>query len=173
MTFARGFPPVHREDARLLILGSMPSRESLARQRYYAHPRNAFWPIVTDLLDIPSEDYEERCEGLRQRRLALWDVLQACFRSGSLDSAIDEGSIVTNDFAGFLDGHRDVQRVYFNGAKAESMYRRHVLPTLQGRAANLPLRRLPSTSPAHAGMSLQQKREAWRVIVEEGLAGLE
>jgi len=173
MTFARGFPPVHREDARILILGSMPSRESLAQQRYYAHPRNAFWPIVTGLLEIPAEDYPERCEGLRRRQVALWDVLQACFRSGSLDSAIDDSSIVTNDFAGFFEMHRAVRRVYFNGAKAESLYRKHVLPGLQGHAADLPLRRLPSTSPAHAGMSLQHKRNAWRVIVEEGLAGLE
>ena len=166
MAHIRGFPPIARPDARILILGSMPSRESLARQRYYAHPRNAFWPIVTQLLDLAAESYAERAAALARRGVALWDVLQACFRSGSLDSAIDDRTLVTNDFPAFFAAHRRIRAVYFNGAKAESVYRRHVLPGLAEPAAGLPLSRLPSTSPAHAGMSLQQKADAWRVICD-------
>lgn len=166
MTHVHGFPPISRPDARVLILGSMPSRESLARRQYYAHPRNAFWPIVTGLLEIRATDYAERSEQLSRRGVALWDVLQACFRSGSLDSAIDDSTIVTNDFGAFFAAHPDIRRVYFNGAKAESVYRRHVLPTLGGPAAALPLQRLPSTSPAHAGLSREEKSAVWRVIVD-------
>jgi hypoxanthine-DNA glycosylase len=166
MAHVRGFPPIARPDARILILGSMPSRESLARQQYYAHPRNAFWPVVTQLLGIDAESYPERSAALARRGVALWDVLQACFRSGSLDSAIDDRSIVTNDFPAFFDAHPDIRRVFFNGAKAEAVYRRHVLPLLAEPAAALPLLRLPSTSPAHAGMSLAQKTTAWRAITE-------
>ena len=170
MSFAHGFPPVSRADARLLILGSMPSRESLTRRQYYAHPRNAFWPILTSLLGIEATEYAERCDDLKASGVALWDVLQACFRDGSLDSAIDDSTIVINDFTAFFEAHRGIRHVYFNGAKAESVYRRHVLPALAKEAAALPLRRLPSTSPAHAGMSLERKRSAWRVIVDEGQA---
>jgi TDG/mug DNA glycosylase family protein len=165
--YATGFPPISRADARILILGSMPSRESLARGRYYAHPRNAFWPIICDLLEIRSNEYAERAAQLVARRVALWDVLQECFRPSSLDSDIEENSIVTNDFPAFFRDHPEVGAVYFNGAKAEAVYRKRVLPRLDTEPAGLPMHRLPSTSPAHAGMSIEQKKQAWRGILQE------
>jgi len=167
MVHVRGFPPISRPDARVLILGSMPSLESLARQQYYAHPRNAFWPILTALLKIEDTAYPDRVLQVQRRGIAIWDVLQACFRAGSLDSAIDEKSVVANDFRAFFDAHPRVRKIHFNGAKAESIYRRHVLPVLPPTAAALPLRRLPSTSPAHAGMTLEQKKAAWQVILDD------
>ena len=164
----QGFPPISRADARTLILGSMPSRESLAQGRYYAHPRNAFWPILSDLLGLSAADYQMRAEQVRTSGFAIWDVLKTCFRSGSLDSDIDGRTIVTNDFAAFYADHPRICRVFFNGAKAESLYLRHVLPGLAPADADKELRRLPSTSPAHAGMSLAQKKAAWGVILDEG-----
>jgi TDG/mug DNA glycosylase family protein len=165
--YASGFPPISRPDARILILGSMPGRESLARAQYYAHPRNAFWPIICDLLKIEPDDYTARTARLIEQRVALWDVLQACFRRGSLDSDIEHRSIVTNDFPGFFRGHPGIAAVYFNGAKAEAVYRRRVLPGLPAAPAGLPLHRLPSTSPAYAAMSIEQKKLAWRVILQD------
>ena len=47
------FPPVAPPGARVLILGSMPSVESLAQGFYYAHPRNAFWRILAQVYDEP------------------------------------------------------------------------------------------------------------------------
>ena len=166
MPLLQGFPPICRADAHTLILGSMPSRESLRRQRYYAHPRNAFWPIMTALFGLDAVDYAERASELSRCGVAVWDVLQACIREGSLDSDIDDQSIVINDFAAFFGQHPRIRRVFFNGAKAEEVYRRHVLPELAEPARSLALRRLPSTSPANAGMSLEQKREAWSIILE-------
>ena len=166
MARVRGFPPISRADARVLILGSMPSRESLARRQYYAHPRNGFWPILTALLEIEDSSYSARADRVSRRGVAIWDVLKTCFRAGSLDSAIDERSLVTNDFRYFFDEHPLIRAVFFNGAKAESVYRKHVLPGLSGTAAALPLTRLPSTSPAHAGMTLEQKKAAWRVLLD-------
>lgn len=166
MSFVRGFPPISRPDARTLILGSMPGRESLRQQRYYAYVRNGFWPIMTDLFRLTGERYEDKVQQLRQSKVAVWDVLKACFRSGSLDSEIDEKSIVTNDFESFFRDHPGIDRVFFNGAKAESIYRRHVLPGLEGASTALELRRLPSSSPAYAAMTIEQKREAWRVLLE-------
>jgi hypoxanthine-DNA glycosylase len=165
MDFVQGFAPIGRADARKLILGSMPSRESLAQQRYYAHRRNAFWPIMVALLGIESVDYDERVRQVLEQRLAIWDVLQTCVRPGSLDSAIDERSLLTNDFRTFFGRHPLIDRIFFNGAKAESMYLRHVLPDLPEPMAAIGRLRLPSTSPANAGMTLEQKTEAWRAIL--------
>jgi len=169
MTYVQGFPPISRPDARILILGSMPSRESLARRQYYAHPRNAFWPIITALLKIDTDVYEKRVAQVMRHGLAIWDVLQACYRSGSLDSAIDDRSLVVNDFNALFRDHPRIRRVLFNGAKAEAVYRKHALPGLKGSAAALQLQRLPSTSPAHAGMSVEQKTTAWRVLLDDNV----
>jgi hypoxanthine-DNA glycosylase len=166
MAQLRGFPPISRADARILILGSMPSRESLARQQYYAHPRNGFWPILTQLLDIEAATYPERTDRVMRKGVAIWDVLKTCSRNGSLDSAIDEESQVTNDFQAFFAHHPHIRAVFFNGAKAESVYRKQVLPGLSGAPTKPVLHRLPSTSPAHAGMTLEQKTAAWRVLLD-------
>jgi hypoxanthine-DNA glycosylase len=164
-----GFPPLARPGARVLILGSMPSRESLARQQYYAHPRNAFWPILTGLLDIQSSQYEERARCITKKGIAVWDVLRDCIRPGSLDSDIDEKTAMTNDFEAFFMAHPGIERVFFNGAKAESMYLKRVLPGLGDRAAGILRQRLPSTSPANAGMNFEQKKAAWQAILIKGL----
>ena len=165
-----GFPPISRPDARLLILGSMPGRESLVQQRYYAHPRNGFWPIVRELFKLTGSDYGQNVQQLKQHRIAVWDVLKACFRTGSLDSEIDNRTIVTNDFQNFFTGHPQIRWIFFNGAKAESVYLKHVLPGLDGVSAKLKLQRLPSTSPAHAAMRLEQKQEVWRSFFERELS---
>jgi len=167
MTRIRGFPPISEPGARILILGSMPSRESLARYRYYAHPRNAFWPILTSLLDLAQASYDEQAAQLAREGIAVWDVLKSCVRPGSLDSAIEEGTVEVNDFPGFFRAHPQVSRLFFNGAKAESLYLKHVLTTLDPRHARLPRFRLPSTSPANAGMTVEEKRDAWRVILKD------
>ena len=165
MPYIQGFPPISRADAHTLILGSMPSRESLKQQRYYAHPRNSFWPILAQLLDMEGRDYSFRTKQLTLGGIAIWDVLQACFRSSSLDADIDDSTIVSNDFQGFYLQHPAISRVFFNGAKAEVVYRRQVLPDLPKKHARIPLDRLPSTSPAHASMTVAEKYHLWKVII--------
>ena len=161
----QGFPPISRSDAHTLILGSMPSRESLLKQKYYAHPRNSFWPIMSRLLGITNENYALQAQQISEKGIAIWDVLQACTRSSSLDSDIDNRSMVTNDFRTFYAEHPGINRVFFNGAKAESVYQRHVLPSLSARQTEIKQLRLPSTSPANAAMTVDKKLEDWRVIV--------
>lgn len=158
------FPPIARADARLLILGSMPGAASLAAGEYYAHRHNAFWRIMGELLGFsPAAPYPERVAALQAAQVALWDVLQSCTREGSLDTRIAPGSEVANDFARFFAAHPKISRVFFNGAKAEASFRRHVLPALDATA--LRFARLPSTSPAHASLTYSAKCDAWRVIV--------
>lgn len=161
------FPPVADGRARLLILGSMPGESSLRLQQYYGHRRNAFWPILGTLLGIPAgADYEACTRALRAHRIALWDVIAACERRGSLDQAIRAESIRVNDFAAFFAAHSGIVRVVFNGSTAEREYRRRVLPALPGPQRAIALHRLPSTSPAHAGMRFDDKLAAWRVILD-------
>ncbi len=164
--FIQGFPPICSPHAHTLILGSMPSRESLARQRYYAHPRNSFWRIMCELLEIPATEYADQASQVSMKGIAIWDVLQTCIRPSSLDSDIDDNSIVSNDFKTFYEQHSGITRAFFNGAKAEAVYRKHVLSGLPAHQAEIKLQRLPSTSPAHASMSVAQKLEKWQVVLK-------
>ncbi|MBP3372118.1 MAG: DNA-deoxyinosine glycosylase [Clostridia bacterium] len=154
----QGFDPIWDENARVLIVGSMPSVESLKKQQYYGHPRNAFWRIMADFagkeFDLP---YEERKAMLRDMHIALWDVVQFCDRQGSLDSAIRNE--VPNDFAWLFSKTR-ITHVCANGKTAEPLFQKYVtLPsgvTFCGALA--------STSPAYT-LSFEKKKVNWQVIL--------
>lgn len=166
----KSFPPLANPDVQVLILGSMPGRESLRAAQYYAHPRNAFWKIMGELASFdPAQPYPGRCRSLTAAHIGLWDVLASCRRSGSLDADIDAASITVNDFAAFFRTHPHIRRVCFNGVMAEQSFRRYVLPGLAMPELAMPelqLLRLPSTSPAHAALSYPQKLAAWQVVVK-------
>ncbi|MGH8444925.1 MAG: DNA-deoxyinosine glycosylase [Solimonas sp.] len=160
------FPPAARADARVLILGSMPGEASLRAQRYYAHPRNLFWPFMGALFGAgPELDYAQRLLALHAHGVAVWDVLAACVRPGSLDGRIERGSEVANDFAGFRAAHPQLERICFNGGKAAEAFERHVARRLPAVVAGLALLALPSTSPANAGQPRDAKFAAWRVAL--------
>lgn len=162
-----GFAPIASADALVLILGSLPGRASLDAAEYYAHPRNAFWRIMQAMLGVCG-DYEARCRQLVARRIAVWDVLGSSVRPGSLDTSIRMATAMPNDFASFLGAHPDLRRICFNGRKAESMFRRLVLETLDAPVPDLVV--LPSTSPAFASMPFDAKLVHWRrAIVNECL----
>lgn len=166
--YVLGFPPASRCHARVLVLGTMPGVASLKAVRYYAHPRNAFWPIAATLLGFDvALPYEARIEALNEAGVALWDVLAACERPGSLDAAIDAQSAQANDFAGFLTAHPGITRICFNGGSAQALFRRHVLPALSKSHPEMEYAALPSTSPAHAAMPFAAKLEAWRPVVPD------
>lgn len=162
--FAESFAPVANRDAKVLILGSMPGRESLKAERYYAHPRNHFWKIMATLLGFaPDAPYADRLVAMQASGIALWDVMHSCHRVGSLDASIQADTVEANDFAAFFASHSKIQSVFFNGATAQTTYVRHVLPAVQ--TLQLQYTRLPSTSPAHASRSFAEKLEEWKVVV--------
>ena len=151
-----GYAPVADENSRVLILGTVPSVESLRTGFYYAHPRNAFWHILADVFGGPlPETVAEKKALVLANRLALWDVVRACTRKGSLDSAIRDAE--ANDFPSFFRRYPGIKRVLFNGAAAQRLFMRLCPGALAGRASA----RLPSTSPAYT-LSYGQKRELWR-----------
>jgi hypoxanthine-DNA glycosylase len=159
MELSDGFPPIERPDARILVLGSLPGRKSIAQQQYYAHPQNAFWPIMRELFGIEGE-YHHRCIQLSERQVALWDVLKCSQRPGSLDSDIRMSSAQPNDFEVFFKHHPAIALVAFNGRKAEQMFGRLVNPAVT--PPTIGQIGLPSTSPAYAAMPFSGKLAAWR-----------
>jgi hypoxanthine-DNA glycosylase len=151
-----GFPPIAGSDARILILGSLPSERSIREGEYYAHPQNAFWRIMRELFGAEGT-YEDRCTALIDARIAVWDVLHQSVRPGSMDADIQMDTSEVNDFAGFFESHKHVGTICFNGRKAEQMFMKFVKLELLPRLVSL-----PSTSPAYASMPFAEKLAVWR-----------
>ena len=150
------FPPVAPPGATVLVLGSMPSVESLNQGFYYAHPRNAFWRILAEVYGEPfPEGIPERIALLERHDVALWDVLQSCEREGSLDSAIRQPRV--NDFEGLFKRCPGITRVLLNGGTAARLFLKHGGRYLENRSWE----RLPSTSPAYT-LSYERKLAQWR-----------
>ena len=150
------FPPVAAPDARVLVLGSMPSVASLEQGFYYGHPRNAFWRILAEVFNEPlPETVEQKKALLVDHHLALWDSLTACEREGSLDSAIRQPEL--NDFGALFHDCPRIQRVLFNGGTAHRLFMKSGRPFLNGREWAV----MPSTSPAYT-LSYERKLALWR-----------
>lgn len=162
----KSFPVLVSPEAKILILGSMPGERSLRAQQYYAHPQNIFWEMMGDLFGAGRQTtYPARLQILNQNRVALWDVVFQCYRSGSLDTNIRMESVVPNDFVSLFSRCPKVETVFFNGHKAEQLFRKLVLgdllKNLGERSNRLRFLRLPSTSPAHASLTRDQKKARW------------
>ena len=163
MSIKTGFPPVTKSNAKILILGSMPGVKSLQDNQYYAHPRNAFWPIMIKLLSNDEKlNYTNRKQLLINNKVALWDVLKSCYRKGSLDSNIDHATIEANDFNLFLSKHKKIKTIFFNGGEAEKLFKKYIIKDLNKK--EIQCFKLPSTSPAYAAMSFDEKRLRWEII---------
>ncbi len=170
MSRVHSFEPIENRNAEILILGSMPGHASLIADQYYAHAQNVFWRIMTELLQFDATaPYSVRVRALKSARIALWDVLHSCIREGSLDSKIERDTQIANNFRTFFHTHSKISHVFFNGAKAEACFKRHVLGDLKGDSVSYA--RLPSTSPANASISFSEKLRAWRVILRPNREG--
>ena len=163
-----GFPPIADRAARVLVLGSLPGVKSLEMHEYYAQPYNAFWRIMGELVGARRElPYEARLKRLRAHGIAVWDVLAAGEREGSLDAAIVRDSVVVNDFNSFFERHRQIRLICFNGNTAAALFKRRVMPALAPQWATIERRALPSTSPAYASLRFEQKLERWSAALRD------
>jgi TDG/mug DNA glycosylase family protein len=142
----------------------MPGKASLLATQYYAHSRNSFWPIMGDLITATRTlPYTLRIQILKSNGIALWDVLASCTRESSLDSDIDKTSACPNNFELFLSTHQNITDIFFNGLMAQECFNKLVLHKLKPNLIRYT--RLPSTSPAHATMTYNQKLNAWKAIL--------
>jgi hypoxanthine-DNA glycosylase len=157
----RSLDPVIDENSRVLILGTMPGPNSLEKREYYANPRNQFWKIIYRVMDKseePASGYEEKIKFLREKGIALWDVLESCEREGASDSIIRNGQ--PNDFKALLRQYPNLQRIFFNGVQAKKLFGK-----VDGIDPNLVNEKpLPSTSPRNT-QALELKTEKWKGIV--------
>jgi hypoxanthine-DNA glycosylase len=153
-----GLAPVLDQSTRILILGSFPGAASLAAGQYYAHPRNLLWPILAALTgeDLAALPYAQRLPRLLAHGFGLWDVLGACEREGSLDSAIRKPA--ANDFARLRALCPLLETVGFNGQTSGKF-------APQFAAEGYRTLVLPSTSPAYASLTFAQKLEHWNMLL--------
>ena len=157
----RSFAPVYAPDARVMIVGSMPSVKSLEKAQYYAHPRNAFWPVMFAVFgEEPTDDYEARKALIRAHALALWDAAACCEREGSLDSNMRD--VAYNDFPALYARCPHIHTVLCNGATAHTLFMR------SGAAGERRIIRMPSTSPAYT-MPYERKLALWREALVSAL----
>ncbi len=155
------FRPIIDKECQILILGTMPGVKSLEKQEYYGHERNAFWKIIYSLFkEELTNDYSHKQAFLLQHNIALWDVLKACYREGSSDSNIKNP--IPNDFEKLLKQYPNIKAIYFNGELAEKLFKKFVRRIHSD--INIPMYRLPSTSPANA-IKFEQKFEQWEKIL--------
>lgn len=158
MELCTSFGAIVSPACRVLVLGSMPGIASLRAEQYYAHPRNAFWPILYALWDEkPSADYDERLGFALLHRVAIWDVAHTCLREGSSDASIRD--VVPNDFAALFARFPAIHTIFHNGQLSRSLFDRLAKDTAAGRARIL----LPSTSPAYT-MTYENKLAAWQSV---------
>ena len=160
MELLRGFDPIIDHNARVLILGTMPSTESLRKREYYANPRNQFWKIIYSIFDSELEtSYLARVSFIKEKRIALWDVIKRCHREGSSDSKIT--MVYVNDFISLLATYPKVKYICFNGQKAFNIFRKEVKLNASFQVTQA---MLPSSSPANARMAIDTKIRKWALI---------
>lgn len=152
------FGPIHDENSKVLILGTMASPASIKAGMYYSHPHNLFWKILEYLTgDSCGSLNVEKKQFLLRNHIALWDTLKSCVRPGSSDN--DIRNAVPNDIAALVGGSPRIAAVFLNGSASYKYYVKY-----HSAGINLPYFRLPSTSPANCGISLDKKRELWGEI---------
>ena len=153
-----GFKPIADKNSKILILGTIPSIESLRKQERYGHKSNQFWKIIFALFDKPlAENYEDKNALLAEKGIAIWDVLDSCEGEGSLDTNIRNEK--PNDFKTFFKKYPQIKHIFFTGKKAEEFYKKYV-----GFDEDKTYITLPSPSPANARMTFLQKLEKWQIL---------
>ena len=153
------FPPVVDARVRLLVLGSLPGEASLAARRYYAHPQNQFWRLISAAVgrDLATLPYEARLAALLDAHIGLWDVVASATRPGSTDAAMRD--IEGHDIAALAATLPDLRAIAFNGGTAL----RHGVKQLGDAAARYTIVALPSSSPLHT-IGFDAKLPAWQAL---------
>jgi hypoxanthine-DNA glycosylase len=154
------FDSIVPENAKILILGTMPGVKSLEEHQYYAHERNAFWPVMFAIFESNFlTEYSSRISLLKKNKVALWDTLKLCYREGSLDSNIKDAE--PNEINKLLAQTPSIKHVFFNGKSAEKYYNK-----FHSRIEGITYHSMPSTSPANARLKFEDKLNVWKIVKE-------
>jgi hypoxanthine-DNA glycosylase len=155
--------PLIDDSSRILILGTMPSEQSIAKQQYYGNNGNQFWKILFTIFNENfSTSYDDRKAFLKKHQIALWNVLGSCKREGSSDSKITNE--VVNDFTGLHNKYPNIKHIFFESKAAAKFFHKYATPQ-----NDISYHTLPSTSGLNAGISLAQKIESWKVLAEAAM----
>ncbi len=152
----QSFTAIISEQPKTLILGSLPGDLSLEVNQYYGHPRNRFWKMIFEIFETEfSEDYEVRKQLILQNKLALWDVAHSAYRKGSMD--VDMKNVSPNQIDELLNEHPTIEKIIFNGKKAEQLFWKYF-----DKKTSIEYISLPSTSPANAQFSYERLLKIWK-----------
>jgi hypoxanthine-DNA glycosylase len=157
-SYLHPFPPIIDLNTRVLFLGSFPSIASFEQSFYYAHPRNAFWPIMEEIFDVSLNNNDDKKRFCYANRIGLWDVIGSCERSNSSDTNLK--NCIPNDFSKLLQDYPNIEIIAFTGKKAQELFQKH-FKNLEIEAVLL-----PSTSPAHASMKFDEKKGIYESLLE-------
>jgi hypoxanthine-DNA glycosylase len=153
----RSFAPIVDARTRVLVLGSLPGEESLARRQYYGNPRNHFWRLIGAVTGETLEPlpYEARLARLLEAGVGLWDTIGSATRRGSLDG--DIRAVEANPLVDLVDRLPELRAVGFNGGRSAALGLKQL--------AGLPLALvpLPSSSPAYT-LPFAAKLNRWMAL---------
>lgn len=159
--FSHPFPPILDENTRILFLGSFPSIASFKQAFYYAHQRNAFWPILEAIFDVRLETNATKKAFCLEKGIGLWDVIGSCERSNSSDTNLK--NCIPNDFKKLLEEYPNIQTLAFTGKKSHDLFMKFFKDLKVEKVL------LPSTSPAHAAMKFEEKKESYESFIKKYL----
>jgi double-stranded uracil-DNA glycosylase len=160
--YSHPFPPILDEHTRILFLGSFPSIASFEQAFYYAHSRNAFWPILEEIFDVHLETNVAKKIFCLEKGIGLWDVIGSCERSNSSDTNLK--NCIPNDFEKLLKDYPNIQALAFTGKKSHDLFMKYFKDLKIERVL------LPSTSPAHAAMKKEEKAKLYKDFLGKYLA---
>ncbi len=157
----RCFDPVVDAHTRLLVLGSLPGEQSLARNEYYGNKQNRFWQLMSEVVgeDLVTLGYLARLAALRAHGVGLWDVVAEAHRPGSLDSNIRARD--DNDLPALVATLPALTAIAFNGGTAARLGGK----ILGEQAARYSIVALPSSSPAYT-LAYAEKLLAWQKLAQ-------
>lgn len=159
--YKTSFPPISNAETKILILGTLPGDRSLEKGEYFAHPGNRFWKIMAAITNNSEpETYPEKLDLLNKTGIGVWNVLHKARRDGSPDNAIKEEK--PNGIPGFLDNHKKIKVIGFDGQKAETLFNKYF-----SRRSDIKYFSLPGCSAANARFNLEALCDKWEVILED------
>ncbi len=161
MFYQHPFEPIIYDDTKILILGTFPSIDSFKYDFYYAHKRNQFWKILSEIFAMPTTTRKEKITLLKTNKIGLWDIVSSCERKNSSDTNLKNCTL--HDIPKLLKKYPTIKTIAFTGQKAAKLY--------QKEYKNLPIQTttLPSPSPAYASMSITEKKEIYQKFFNDYL----